>query len=169
VSERLFRLAERVRDELVELERVIQRIQEGWRRARRFSDDFYLDSVALNLHGFYAGLERLFELIATVIDGRKPGGANWHQLLLQQMAAEIPGVRPAVISEKTLEILDEYRGFRHIVRNVYTFKFDPDKMQGLVTKAPGAYTRICAELRAFTDFLEQRAQAFSGEGSDLKS
>lgn len=26
--------------------------------------DIYLDSVALNLHGFYSGLERLFELVA---------------------------------------------------------------------------------------------------------
>jgi len=29
----------------------------------------YLDSAALNLHGFYSGLERLFELIARHVDG----------------------------------------------------------------------------------------------------
>jgi hypothetical protein len=37
---------------------VVDRAQEGWHRASTSSDDLYLDGVALNLHGFYAGLER---------------------------------------------------------------------------------------------------------------
>jgi hypothetical protein len=43
------------------------------------------------------------------------------------MATEIPQVRPAVISEAIYKQLDDYRGFRHDVRNVYTYKFDPAK------------------------------------------
>jgi hypothetical protein len=125
VSERLLRLAQRIRDECDELARVVDRVQEGWRRSQRSSDDLYLDSVALNLHGFYAGLERLFEAITAVVDGSVPRGENWHQMLLEQVAVEAPAVRPAVISDETRWILDEYRGFRHVVRNVYTFRFDP--------------------------------------------
>jgi hypothetical protein len=125
VNERLLQLAQRMAEALDELERVVQRAQEGWVRARQSSDDLYLDSVALNLHGFYAGLERLFELVATTVDGTLPQGANWHQVLLQQMAAEVPGVRPAVISENGRDALDEYRGFRHVVRHVYTFRCAP--------------------------------------------
>ena len=75
------KLAERIRHELVELDTVLQRAETGWQRARRSADDYYLDSVALNLHGFYNGLERIFELIATVIDGDRPTGRNWHQAL----------------------------------------------------------------------------------------
>ena len=158
MSERLLRLAERIRDELADLDRLVERAQDGWRRAQQSGDDFYLDSVALNLHGFYAGLERLFELIATVIDGALSRDANWHQVLLQQMAAEVPCVRPAVISEETRNALDEYRGFRHIVRHVYTFKFDPVKVQRLVKEAPAVFAQARAELLAFADFLEQRAR-----------
>lgn len=99
MNERLSQVAQRIREGLAELDQVIQRAQAGWSWAQHTSDDLYLDGVALNLHGFYAGLERLFKLIATTIDGTLPQGANWHQLLLQQMAAERPGVRPAVISE----------------------------------------------------------------------
>jgi hypothetical protein len=128
--------AERIRSECQDLARVVKRAQAGWRRAER-SDDPYLDSVALNLHGFYAGLERTFELIATAVDGQMPAGEHWHQLLLEQMASEIGGVRPAVISDVTRQSLDEYRAFRHVVRNVYTFRFDPAKMQRLVENAPG--------------------------------
>lgn len=49
-------------------------------------DDYYLDSVALNLHGFYSGLERVFEKVASTIDGSVPSAANWHRELLNQMA-----------------------------------------------------------------------------------
>lgn len=76
MNERLLRLANRIRDELGELARVLERAQEGWRRAYQWSDDLYLDGVALNLHGLYAGLERLFELIAATVDGTVPQGAN---------------------------------------------------------------------------------------------
>lgn len=156
MNENLSRLANRIRNELGELERVIGRVQEGWKRAQQSSDDFYLDSVALNLHDFYGGLERLFELIATIVDGAKPQGANWHQVLLEQMASEIPPVRPAVISDDVCRALDEYRGFRHIVRNVYTFRFDPMKIGRLVERMPAVFAQVRAELLAFAGFLEQR-------------
>lgn len=157
MSERLLRLARRIRDECNELARVVDRAQEAWGRAERSSDDLYLDSVALNLHSFYAGLERLFEMVAAVVDGQVPRGENWHQVLLDQVSAENPAVRPAVISDGTRWILDEYRGFRHVVRNVYTFRFDPAKIGTLVEGAPAAYSQVRAELLAFADFLERRA------------
>jgi uncharacterized protein YukE len=72
VSNRLLKLSERIQSEVVDLESVIDRIQEGWQRSKRSGDDFYLDSVALNLHGFYSGLERIFELIASSVDSSKP-------------------------------------------------------------------------------------------------
>jgi hypothetical protein len=159
VNEQLLRLAQRIRDECDELARVVERVQEGWHRAQEASDDLYLDSVALNLHGFYAGLERLFEMIAAVVDGHLPRGENWHQVLLEQMAAETPVVRPAVISDETRWILDEYRGFRHVVRNIYTFRFDPTKVRNLVERVPAAHSQVSAELLAFADFLDQRAGA----------
>lgn len=156
MSERLVRLVARIRDELTELDRVADRVAEGWGRALRNSDDYYLDSVALNLHGFYGGLERIFELIAATIDNTKPKGENWHQALLQQMATEIPELRPAVISQKTLQILDEYRGFRHVVRNVYTYNFETAKLQKLVAGLPAVLAYGRTELLAFAQFLEQQ-------------
>jgi hypothetical protein len=136
---------------------LVTRAQEGWHRAQQSADDLYVDGVALNLHGFYAGLERLFEIVAGVIDENVPQGQNWHQVLLEQMAAEVPSVRPAVISEETRQMLDEYRGFRHVVRNVYAFRFDQAKIQQLVQGVPTAFSQVRAELLAFADFLVQQA------------
>jgi hypothetical protein len=155
MSEQLRRVAKRIRDEFDEMARVIGRAQEGWRRAQQSSDDLYLDGVALNLHGLYAGLERLFELIAATIDETVPQGANWHQLLLEQMAEEVPHVRPAVISDKVRAALDEYRGFRHVVRNVYTFRFDPMKVQKLIEEIPAIFSQVRTEMLAFADLLER--------------
>lgn len=154
-DENLSRLANRIRQELKELEHVLARINEGWRRARRLDDDYYLDGVALNLSGFYSGLERIFVLIAETIDGSLSQGENWHLLLLQQMTDEKPRVRPAVISETVGKRLNEYRGFRHVVRNVYTYRFDPAKVEKLVHSAPDLFDQLKAELSAFASFLEQ--------------
>jgi hypothetical protein len=65
--ERYLVLAERIRQELTDVERVIERAERAMAAARQRPDDqdLYLDSVALNLHDFYVGLERLFHLIAT--------------------------------------------------------------------------------------------------------
>jgi len=58
---------------------VIQRALRAWSQAQKLADErgAYLDSVALNLHGFYSGVERLFELIARHIDGTLPTGETW--------------------------------------------------------------------------------------------
>jgi hypothetical protein len=65
-------------------------------------------------------LERLFELIARHVDGALPGGEAGHRDLLQQMAQDMAGVRPAVHSQDSALALDEFQWFRHLVRNVYT-------------------------------------------------
>ena len=155
---RLLKLSERIHSEVIDLESVIDRIKEGWQRSKKSGDDFYIDSVALNLHGFYSGLERIFELIASSVDSKKPTHKEWHKVLLYQMAQEVPQVRPAVISEKSRSRLDEFRGFRHVVRNVYTFKFDPEKVEKLATEVPGLFADISSEILAFADFLQQAAQ-----------
>lgn len=151
-------LASRIRLELSEIKRTVDRVQAGWRASKRSSDDLYLDAVALNLHGFYGRFERSFELIAKVIDDSRPRSAEWHPELLVQMSTEIPGVRPSVISTASVARLDEYRKFRHLVRNVYTFKFEPSQMEHLVEQAPTLYDDVRAEPLAFTDFIDQRSR-----------
>ena len=157
MNEILSRAATRLRGELAELARVAARIDEGWQRAQSSADDYYLDSVALNPHGFYSGLERIFVVIATVVDMSLPEGSQWHHRLLRQMTQEIPGVRPAVISATTCALLDEYRGFCHVVRNVYALELNPSRIAPLVKKIPALFAQVKAELLAMAALLEQQA------------
>ena len=148
-------IAGRIRVDLQELARVVERTGRIWQRAVAATDDYYVDATALNLHGFYAGLERLLEIIADGVDQAKPAGAHWHDDLLRQMAAEVPGVRPPVLSQETRERLDRYRGFRHVVRNVYTYNLDPEQIGVLVKQLAPTMVRVSQDLAAFADFLEQ--------------
>ena len=156
MSAPLQELVERIRGEVQDLERVAQRALRAWPQVRRALDEqnVYLDSVALNLHSFYSGLERLFGLIRTPL-----AGEAWHRDLLQQMAQDVEDVRPAVIGPDSAQGLDAFRRFRHLVRNVYTMNLAPDKMVGLVSALPGLWSRLRAELLAFADFLEDLVQA----------
>jgi hypothetical protein len=146
-------LSARIQSELKDLSILTDRIKTAWQKARDTKDEFYLDSVALNLHGFYSGVERIFEKIASSIDGSVSSGLNWHQELLNQMAVEVPRIRPAVISVELKGSLEEYRGFRHVVRNVYTYRLAPDKLKPLVKDINKVWKKINKELSAFAKFL----------------
>lgn len=151
-------LAQRIRDEVLDLDRSVARASAAWERGKVSADqDYYLDAVALNLHGFYSGVERLFELTARHIDEAVPTGESWHQDLINQMAQEMPNVRPAMISADVAAGLDEYRRFRHLVRNAYATNLVPGKMQGLLERLLPLWNRLRAELMAFAAFLEQIA------------
>ena len=153
-------LAERIRGEVEEIDRVVQRALTAWSRVSQYpEEDMYLDVVALNLHSFYSGIERLFELIARHVDRNLPKSPTWHRDLLRQMALDIADVRPAVIDQKDVASLDEFRRFRHLVRNVYTTNLVPEKMRGLMATLPELWLHLRSELLAFADFLEALSRA----------
>ena len=148
-------LSAKVHSELSALKLVVERTLQAWQKASQQADDFYLDSVALNLHSFYSGLERIFEKLASTIDGTMPSAANWHQELLVQMQTEIPSIRPAVISARLKESLDEYRGFRHVVRNTYSYQIKAEKLRLLVENLNETFLLASEELNGFTCFLNE--------------
>lgn len=102
-------LAERIRQELVELTRVVGRAERAVQaaRERQEDEDLYIDAAALNLHDFYAGLERIFERIGSTVDGQVPAGRDWHRRLLQQMQSDVDNLRPPVLSGGVGQLLDE--------------------------------------------------------------
>ena len=70
------------------------------------------------------------------------------------MGQEVVDVRPALIQLEEANQLDEFRRFRHLVRNVYTFNLQPEKMAGLVEALPDLWPNLRSELLAFADFLD---------------
>ncbi len=149
-------LAQRIRLEIDELEQTTSIVTRHWQRTKTATEDrdAFLNSVALNLHSFYNGLERVMELVATEMDGGALGGTAWHTELLRQMIMELPSVRPAVLSVDSGQRLDEYRKFRHRVRNIYATHLDASRMKHLIEDLSSTWQQVSTELLAFADFLD---------------
>jgi len=148
-------LSARIGKELQELERVVERCLDIWKQSEASGDDRYLDGVALNLHSFYTGLERIFELVVSEIDQDRPAGFNWHQELLRLAATEVPKLRPALISDATRDALDRYRGFRHVVRNIYSFELDKEQIAPLLRDLRPVFDSAENDLSLFAQALTQ--------------
>ena len=60
MNERVRHVAERIRQKLVAVERVVHRVNRAMAVARRHSEaqDLYLDSAVLCLHDVYTGIDR---------------------------------------------------------------------------------------------------------------
>lgn len=126
-------------------------------------------AIALNLHSLYTGTERIFNNIAKEID-KKPIGksASWHDNLLKQMCHKISEVRKPVISQNSFILLNELRGFRHVVRSRYGNKLDTNKVLKLARQIPDGYRRLESEIKTFqkelpeqtTDINKNRQKAF---------
>lgn len=154
----------RMQQALLDIERVVERAEAMLQTARATSDnDYYYDGIALNLHSFYAGVEAIFEDIARTLDGVIPDSPNWHQELLKQMAAQIAGVRPAVISVQTRYCLDEYRSFRHLVRNLYTFRLRASRIAELCDGLRSCYAALHADVVEFMQAMQSLDAPADGE------
>ena len=115
----------------------------------------YEESIALKLHNFYTGCERIFLKIAEEINGGTGGSISWHKRLLRSMMLDIERVRPAVISKDTARVLGEYLAFRHLVRNIYGFEIDSERLRTLAEKLPHSLERLNKEVGCFLGFLRK--------------
>ncbi len=158
-------LRQRIAAEQEQIRRAAGKAKRAFQSAARGGQDetFYLDSSALNLHGFYNGIERILELVARELDETLPTGPTWHQDLIRQMQLDVPGVRPPLLDATTASFLQEYLGFRHIVRNLYTWDFVPLKLGELVENLTKTLAAFDAALARFDIFLGQAGHADEGK------
>ncbi len=137
------------------LEQDIQAVQQEIQRDPDRAKLFY-ELQALKLHNFYTGCERIFSLIVSEFNGGKPSGFDWHKRLLQRMTIAQPEY-PSVISMQTAQRLDEYLGFRHVVRNVYAFDLDTERIARLVQNYPQTWHQFEQEIQIFVNWLREIA------------
>ncbi len=104
---------------------------------------------------YYMCIERILMIIAKNIDNLVPSGSMWHVELLRQMACENIGVRPIVISSSTLELLDELRGFRHVVRNIYGFNIHRNKVYDNLKKLSKVSKKFRKDISQFLSLMDK--------------
>lgn len=146
-------LAARIQKELDLIRGTVNIASSQLEKAKQTGDRDYLQAAALSLQNFYMGVERVFEEVAKQVDRSSPTGASSHRELLDQMGLEIAKTRPAVIQSDTLEKLNDYRGFRHVVMHRYGAELKPDRVQALVEGLPECHTNFARDVQAFCQFL----------------
>lgn len=156
-KERIADLLAEINDELLILDKLIRDIGNVSKviPADKEQKAVYEESLALKLHNFYTGIERIFEKIAEDINGGAPGSYDWHKRLLKTMSLEIPDVRPPVISKETAKLLHEFLAFRHVVRNIYGFELDSERLSRLVEKSKEVFGGFKQDLQDFLQFLDK--------------
>lgn len=156
-KERIPDLISEIKDELGNINTLVKDIREVSSEIpkSRGKRRIYEESLALKLHNFYTGCERIFQKIVDDINGGVPHSIDWHKRLLRSMSLEIEKIRPPVISKETAKALEEYLAFRHVVRNIYGFEIDSERLHRLIEKLYGVHERFTKELNAFIDFLRR--------------
>lgn len=115
-----------------------------------------LAAVAYTLHNLYSALENSFEQISRSCENHVTDPAQWHKELLDKMFLEIPGVRPAVLDERTRRLLSDLRGFRHVFRHSYDFDIDPNRLKPLLSRWAAGNRDVIDSLENFAaDLLQE--------------
>ena len=149
-KEKIPLLVAEIKNELAKLEKLVQRLAT---QAGRVDDEEISESAALRLHNFYTGCERIFKLIASEVNGVLSHNLDWHKRLLNQVALDVPNIRPAVISPATQTVLEELLNFRHVIRNIYGFELKPERIEELVAITIDLFPRFTSEIETFNTFL----------------
>ncbi|MCB0154339.1 MAG: hypothetical protein KDF65_06035 [Anaerolineae bacterium] len=118
--------------------------------------EVFYENQALKLHNFYNGCERIFQIVASELNGALPDGYDWHKRLLERMALDHEG-RPALISEETARILEKYLAFRHVVRNIYGYELESGRVAQLVAEQEDAWYLFETNVRQFVTWLRDTA------------
>lgn len=121
----------RLSAKIVRAEREMAKMEEYYERhsAELSSGDWgAMSAVSSGIHNVYNGIEDILLSMARDLDDSVPTGASAHQDVLDQMAAEIAGTRPSLLSADLYEAFTELKGFRHLVRHRYGFDLKPEKI-----------------------------------------
>jgi hypothetical protein len=102
----------------------------------------------------YTIIETFFFRVAQFFESSL-SGTEWHKELLEQMRLEVPGVRVAIISDKTFEVCAELLRFRHFRRYFFELEYDWDRIEMVRKKYLQVQPLLFTDFDRFFDFLEK--------------
>ena len=112
-----------------------------------------MTATAAAIHNVYNGIEDVLLSLAKDVDGSVPTGETSHQDLLDQMRAELLGLRPALLDDALYALLTELKGFRHRVRHRYGFDLDPARTDESLVRLRTAFPAIVEAVRRLENAL----------------
>ena len=124
------------------------------------TDELDWAALGYTIHNIYNALESHFLRISRFFENDLPP-STWHRELVERMTIEIEGLRPRLLDSSLAQDIHELRAFRHVFRNIYGTRLDPERTRIVQNRVPSALTafrrahaRFVTELRAVAEMLE---------------
>lgn len=112
-----------------------------------------IESVAYQIHNLYGAIEELCQLVAKMFENNITDTARWHSQLLNRMGLLIPGVRPPLLANETIQKPHYLRTFRHFFRHAYGVTLDYQKVEENVRVASEAINHLHRDVTSFLQNL----------------
>jgi hypothetical protein len=106
----------------------------------------------------YTIMETLFLRVSQFFENSL-SASEWHKELLEKMRLEVPGIRKAVITDKTFEVCAELLRFRHFRRYYFELEYDWDRIEMVEKKYRQIQTLLPIDLDTFYAFLQEIKEA----------
>jgi hypothetical protein len=101
-----------------------------------------LEACAYELSRFYNVVERMFERLCGEFENHFEKRGDFHEKLIQRLALDIEGIRPAFIPKLQITDVRELKAFRYVMRHAYDLTLRQDRLAELSTIAE----RLAGEL-----------------------
>ncbi|MDI7266470.1 MAG: hypothetical protein QME96_00570 [Myxococcota bacterium] len=158
--EALARVAARLREELADLAVVVDSLDDALARwGPEPQEAPTVHWLAGLVHDFYTGLEKAFCDISPELNGREQVGETWHRDLLHAMTLDLPEFRPPVIRGELEPPLLELLRFRHVYRNLYSFRLRWDRVRRLAEHVRDLWPDVRSDLTRFVSTLDALARS----------
>ncbi|MBT3273494.1 MAG: hypothetical protein HN368_10080 [Spirochaetales bacterium] len=154
-------LIEELNGDMVEIERIQSHNSRAWDRIESGACDILdFGALAYTIHTIYGVIENYFLRISKFFENSLPKD-SWHKNLVEKMALNIPGVRPAFLQDRSVKnkVLELLR-FRHKFRNMYGEDLNPDRMieiqrqlEEILDVFPSLHQDYCNKLRKTAELL----------------
>ncbi len=116
-------------------------------------DEHKIIHSAYLLHNLYNAYEDLFQEISVCFENNIERSSGYHKNILLRMKISIPGIRPAILSEESYNLMSELLGFRHVFRHAYNYNIEPVKLQDLQVKVIAGRELIEKDISIFEAYL----------------
>lgn len=113
-----------------------------------------VESAGYWLHNLYCAFEDLFKIVSAYWENHVPTDGEFHIQLLRRMHLEIEGIRPALISDKSYQELNDLRGFRHAFRHAYSYGLDDERVRHLLQRTVKAKEIIFNDFEHFKNLIK---------------
>ncbi|NLK34525.1 MAG: hypothetical protein GX301_03625 [Gracilibacteraceae bacterium] len=119
------------------------------------ASDLARRAIGSYLHDYYSAVEKIASHVCRATGEGMPKGDDWHYQLIFNMSLELNGLRPRLFSVELLNLLNEFKGFRQVFRNVYGINIDSKKEIVLLKKLSKTSKLLRKDIAAFLSIMDE--------------